>query len=167
MVAHGLRAQLRTGSLLTGQLYVTLNFFPDAPKAIINWAKNSSELPTKKGDLQELQTALLSIANKLDKVPIEQIGSDLHNTLSTTNVLLTQINTDIAPELRNTVIEARKALKSADQMLAPDQALQHDARETLRELTRTANSIRTLVDYLNQHPEAILRGKPDKAKDEK
>ena len=39
LVERGLRAQLRTGSLLTGQLYVALDFFPDAPKAKLDLAQ--------------------------------------------------------------------------------------------------------------------------------
>src|SRR5207237_10135097 len=46
LVERGLRAQLRTGSLLTGQLYVALDFFPDAPRAKLDLAQSPPELPT-------------------------------------------------------------------------------------------------------------------------
>ena len=42
---RGLRAQLRSGNLLTGQLFVAFDFFPNAPKAKIDWSREPVELP--------------------------------------------------------------------------------------------------------------------------
>ncbi|MFZ5557160.1 MAG: hypothetical protein ACOZDY_10645 [Pseudomonadota bacterium] len=39
--------------------------------------------------------------------------------------------------------------------------LQQDLRETLREVSRAAASLRVLTEYLEQHPEALIRGKPE------
>jgi paraquat-inducible protein B len=39
--------------------------------------------------------------------------------------------------------------------------LQQDLRQALQELTRAAASLRVLTDYLERHPEAIIRGKPE------
>src|SRR5206468_11097275 len=87
LVARGFRAQLRTANLLTGQLYVALDFFPGAKKASIDWSHAPPELPTMPGSLQELQATLASIANKLDKVPFERIASELTTTLDAGNRL--------------------------------------------------------------------------------
>lgn len=56
--ARGFRGQLRTGNLLTGQKYIALDFFPDAPKAEINWEKPLPEFPTLPGGLEELQSKI-------------------------------------------------------------------------------------------------------------
>jgi paraquat-inducible protein B len=74
MVARGLRGQLRTGNLLTGQLYVALDFFPNAPAVKLDVAQDPLEMPTVPNSLDELQTQIASIARKLDKVPFEDIG---------------------------------------------------------------------------------------------
>src|SRR5262249_45761522 len=42
---RGLRAQLRSGNLLPGQLYVAADYFPDAPKAKIDWKQDVPVLP--------------------------------------------------------------------------------------------------------------------------
>jgi paraquat-inducible protein B len=47
LVERGMRAQLRTASLLTGQLYVALDFFPDAPRAKVDFAHSPPELPSR------------------------------------------------------------------------------------------------------------------------
>jgi paraquat-inducible protein B len=57
--------------------------------------------------------------------------------------------------------ETRKTLTAAKQALASDAPLQQDLRETLRELGKAAQSLRTLTDYLERHPESLIRGKSD------
>src|SRR5207249_6670215 len=81
LIDAGLRAQLRTGSLLTGQLYVAFDFFPNAPKAKIDWTKTPPELPTEPSGLQELQIMLAGLSKKLEKVPFDKIGADLQQML--------------------------------------------------------------------------------------
>ncbi|WP_349570543.1 intermembrane transport protein PqiB [Azotobacter salinestris] len=159
LVASGLRAQLRSGNLLTGQLYVGLDFFPRAATARIDWDSDPPELPTTVGSLGELQASLQRVAGKLEKLPLEQIGADLRQTLQTTSRLLHRLDTQVAPEVVATLGEARKAVDTAQGMMAADEPLQQDTREAIRELGRTAKSLRALADYLERHPEALLWGK--------
>ena len=44
-------------------------------------------------------------------------------------------------------------------MARPDAPLQQGAAQTLAELQRAAQALRVLADYLQQHPESLLRGK--------
>ena len=166
IVEHGFRAQTRTGSLLTNQLYIALDFFPDAPKAKIDWAREPPELPTMAGSLQELQVTLGNIAKKLEKVPFEEIGRDLRTTLGNANKLLAELEKETAPELKKTLVDARKTLEDArralqgvERMTASDAPLQQNLAETLAEVARAAESFRALADYLERHPEALIRGK--------
>ncbi|WP_061289148.1 PqiB family protein [Azotobacter vinelandii] len=159
LVAKGLRAQLRSGNLLTGQLYVSLDFFPQATTARIDWDSEPPGLPTTGGSLGELQASLQRVAGRLEKLPLEQIGADLRQTLQTTSRLLHRLDTQVAPEVVATLGEARKAVDTAQNMMAADEPLQQDTREAIRELGRTARSLRALADYLERHPEALLWGK--------
>ena len=61
--------------------------------------------------------------------------------------------------MRKTLGEVRKTLGGANQVLAGDAPVQLDLRETLREVSRAAQSLRVLSDYLEQHPESLIRGK--------
>ena len=82
LIERGLRAQLRLGNLLTGQLYVALDFFPNAPSQEPKPAGSQLEVPTVPNSLDELQSQIGEIAVKLNKVPYEQIGKDLQQSLS-------------------------------------------------------------------------------------
>jgi paraquat-inducible protein B len=164
LVDRGLRAQLRTASLLTGQLYIAVDFFPTAPKAKMDWDKNPPEMPTVPGGLQSLQDSITALVAKLNKIPFEGIGNDLRQTLQTAQTLLRTLDTGVAPEARATLVAAHKALDAANQTLQPDSAITQSTVDTMRELSRTAASFRALADYLERHPEALIRGKPEDQK---
>ena len=166
MVEHGLRAQLRTGNLLTGQLYVAVDFFPDAPKAHMDWTRTPPVIPTVVGSMTEVQETLHRLARSFEKLPLDQIGAELrqslrtlNHTLETADRFVKRLDSDIAPTAKITLEEARKTLKTAEQTIASDAPLQQDLRTMLRELSRTAQSLRVLADYLERNPESLLRGK--------
>ena len=168
LVKRGMRAQLRTGNLLTGQLYVALDFFPKATAADFDQTAAVPELPTTPGALDQIQTQLGDIVNKLDKVPFDQIGQDLRKavaqldtTLNSADRLVNRLNGDVAPQVLAAIQDARKTLNTANGTLSSDAPLQQDTRRMLQELTRTAASLRALTDYLERHPEALLRGKAE------
>jgi paraquat-inducible protein B len=172
---QGLRAQLRTGSLLTGELYVAFEYFPDAPKAKIDWTQDPLELPVVPGSLASIEAKLGSILNKIDKMPLDAIGRDVRTALSTldqtlkdANTLVNRVDTQWIPEgtktledLRRAIAEANRVVKNADTTLfSKDSPAPQDLRDTLQEITRAARSIRVLVDYLERHPDTLIRGKP-------
>lgn len=175
LISRGLRAQIRASNLLTGQLYIALDFFPKAQKVKFDAASSPIEIPTVPGSLRELQTTLASIANKLDQVPVEAIAKDVQKTLLNVNRLIVQIDEKLAPEAGNAIVEMRETLleakhamteaqhtlKSIEQSVGKDGKMQQDAHEAMREITRAAQSTRALVDYLERHPEALIRGKAE------
>jgi paraquat-inducible protein B len=144
LVAHGFRAQLRSGSLLTGSLYVTFDAFPNAAPATVDWSRTPVELPTTPSSMEALEGSIVAILNKLEKLPLDQIGSEATKAIA---------------DLRITLASATKTLDSADKVIAPNQDLGPDLGATLNEVSRAARSIRVLADYLERHPEALLRGK--------
>jgi paraquat-inducible protein B len=171
LIGKGLRAQLRSANLLTGQLYVALDFFPKAPAVTIDVTREPLELPTIPSGLDTLQSQVEEIVSKVNKVPFAQIGNDLRTTLASLDKTLTSaeqltttLNNDVAPEAIAAMKDARKTMSAVERTLAQDSPLQQDARQTLQELTRTAASVRVLTDYLERHPESLLRGKPDDKK---
>ena len=178
LINGGLRGQLRTSNLLTGQLYIALDFFPNLPKVPFDLNHVPFELPTTPGSLGELQVNLASIANKINKIPFEAIGNDLHTTLNNANSLITQLDQKVVPDarktladLRSTLAEAKSAittaqgsLKAIEDSVSTDGQLQQDAHETLLEVKRAAQSTRALTDYLERHPEALIKGKKEDSK---
>ncbi|MBV7536358.1 MCE family protein [Duganella sp. sic0402] len=167
LVSRGLRGQLRTGNLLTGQLYVALDFFPNAAPAKVDTTQEVVELPTVPNSLDELQTQLSSIARKLDKVPFEEIGKNLRDTLKSADVLMKRLDAQVVPELKDTLAAARRTFSEADLLLQKDSPMQSDLREALRQVTETMESLNALADYLERHPESLIRGKPEKKGEQK
>jgi len=183
LVEKGMRAQLKTGSLITGQLLVALDMHPEAPPAKINWEGSYPEVPTVPTAMEEITTSLTQLLKKLEKLPVEQIGNDLLDTVSGAKRLINSaelqqsvkaldqtlnqaqkfvaaLNTDIAPELKTAVsnlnaalIQAQKLAKSLNSNVAPQ------ADRTLKEFQAAARSIKVWAEYLERHPEALIRGK--------
>jgi paraquat-inducible protein B len=182
LVAHGLRAELKTGSLLTGQLYIALNFAGKGRPGRIDWSNDPPLFPSVPGSMAELQKSLMQIVQKIEKLPLQELAGDarktigsLDDTLKSADKLLKNVDSSLIPEARSAVTdarqsldelnktlgEARKTLGGANQVLTPDAPIQVDLRDTLREVSRAAQSLRVLGDYLEQHPESLIRGKKE------
>ncbi len=155
LVAHGARAQLRTGNLLTGALYVAFDFFPDAPPATVDWSQKPVQLPTIPGELEAIEASVVSIIKKIDQLPFKALGQDLEKAMA---------------ELDRTLVSARGALDggrvtldNANKLIEPNSVLGAELGNTLQEVSRAARAVRVLADYLERHPEALIRGKTGEA----
>ena len=176
LIERGLRAQMRSGNLLTGQRYVALDFFPNAKpvrvdRALLN-GKGAPVMPTVPGNLEELQVTLANIAKKIDKVPFDEIGVELKQTLKKLQTTMESADTfvqhlqhDVTPELGAAMAEAKKTLSAVEKVLANDAPVQQDVRAALREMTKAAQSVRVLTDYLQMHPQSLIFGKPAEKND--
>jgi paraquat-inducible protein B len=167
LVAHGLRAELKTGNLLTGQKFVALDMHNDAPKDRVGWMEQPAIFPTISSGLDDIQDSVGVIAKKLSKVPFDQLSARLMNamasldqTLKSADHLLQNVDSTLAPQISATLAEAQAALKNAKELLGQDAPLENDLGSTLLQVSRAAKSISALVDYLERHPESLLRGKP-------
>ena len=164
MIAKGLRAQLRTGNLLTGQLFVALDFFPNASKSRPGAIDGTDEFPTIRSSLSELQATLASLAKKIQDFPLQEVGTDLRATLQSATKMMQHVDAELTPEARDALADARKAIASVDRVLKPDSPLSQDAGDAMREVARAAAAFRVLADYLDQHPEALITGKKEDKK---
>ena len=154
-----MRAQLRTGNLLTGQLYIALDFFPNSAQVKLDVDQYPLEIPTVPNSLEELQTQIASIARKLDQVPFADIGNNLNATLKNANALFKQLDAQVLPEMKDTLGAAKQTFGAAEHLLQKDSPVQSDLREALQQLTQTMQSLNALSDYLERHPESLIRGK--------
>ena len=164
MIEHGLRAQLRTGNLLTGQLYVALDFFPKAAKVKLDRSQDTLILPTVPNSLDELQAQVTSIARKIDQLPLADIASNLNGALKNASQLFQRLDTQVVPEMQGTLSAAKQTFSSAEKVLQQDSPLQSDVRQALQQLTQTLQSLNALADYLERHPESLIRGKQGEKK---
>jgi paraquat-inducible protein B len=214
-VDKGLRTQLQLQSFVTGQLMLSLDFFPDKPAVYVGWDKSNNypEIPSIPTPLEELQRTL-------EALPLKKIVENLNDTLENLDklvhsfnekksaetlvstvrdiqTLVRNVNAKVDPlvasitrtsgaaeatlvETRATVVavrgdlkelvtssksaieSAQAVLKQSEQTLqaySPDSPLVTELHRTLRDLSSTSRSFRNLSDYLERHPESLLRGK--------
>jgi paraquat-inducible protein B len=166
LVEKGLRAQLKRGSLLTGQLYVNLDIHPDAPPCKIGYDGRCMEFPTLPTPIEEITSDVTRILDKLEKLPLEQIGNDLRDamqhlskTIAHLEKLAQKFDKQVAPAASATLQKAQKSLTKVDRLLNAESPMGHEMKHALEELADAARSIRSLSDYLERHPEALIIGK--------
>jgi paraquat-inducible protein B len=160
MVSRGLRAQARNGNLLTGQLYIAIDFLPRAAKVAFDDTVEPMQIPTAPGALDNVQQEVSDIVAKLDKIPFDSIGQRLDQDLGELNGSLTQLNKSVLPDAGRTLAAARKTIESANDVISGNSPLRQSVDKTLEELRRSARSLRVLTEYLSRHPESLIRGKP-------
>ncbi|WP_233161378.1 MULTISPECIES: intermembrane transport protein PqiB [unclassified Achromobacter] len=162
MIEHGLRAQLRTANLLTGQLYVALDVFPNLPPVDFKWdGVGRADIPTTQGNLDQLQQQITNIVNKIEKIPFDKIGNDLSTTLTAASRLMNKLDKQVAPEAQAMIKQASKSLNDISTMLSSDNGVLANSDRAIQELTRAARSLRVLSEFLQVNPEALLRGRGD------
>lgn len=182
MIERGLRVQMRTSSLVTGQKLLAIDFFPDAPATTLRKEGEYFVIPSVPAPGQEIVADLVRIADRLAAVPFDEIGQDLGTTadglarlvdsdvlqasldnLSTTlaesSALLATVNKDVAPHIADAVAQIDQTVASLRQLVDADTGTQREITRLVTELTDAARSVRALTDYLERHPEALLKGK--------
>jgi paraquat-inducible protein B len=159
LVNRGLRAQPRSASLLTGKLYVALDFLPGSPRAAFDASIRPLELPTANGTFQELEASIGRLVKKVNDLPLEQIAADLHTDLTDLHDTLNELQGRVLPSAVDTLSALHRTLDSADRTLDVESPLQHSLTETLSESRSTLQAVRELADYLDRHPDALLRGR--------
>jgi paraquat-inducible protein B len=158
MVAAGLRAQLKSGNLLTGQLIIGLDFFKDAEPAKVDWSARIPEIPTVATPIEEITANLTKVVEKLSKLPVEQIGADLQGTLRSLRIVLEK-SEDTGPALKATLEQAQKTLASANSLIGPDSGVNAELRRTLLELSEAARALALAADQIESQPDSLIWGK--------
>jgi paraquat-inducible protein B len=159
LVNRGLRAQPRSASLLTGKLYIALDFLPASPRTAFDASIRPLELPTVNGTFQQLEAGVGRLVKKVNDLPLEQIVADLHTDLKDLHETLSELHTRALPNAEDTLSALHRTLDSADRTLDGESPLQRGLTETLLESRSTLQAVRELADYLDRHPDALLRGR--------
>jgi paraquat-inducible protein B len=217
LIQRGLRAQLQMRSMVTGQLAVNLDFFPNSEPVFHGGYKDYDETPTVPSEVEKLRDLAEKLVTRLQNVPVDEIATELGDLLKSMEALVSSeelsrilegadrlIN---SPDLAESVKTLRSALESADaamksvRQLAEDaeenmaplvEGLQHASQElgnvldqaaavlksmessldedsdlrvrtitAMEEVAAAARSVRVLTDYIERHPEALLKGKKE------
>ncbi|VAW68950.1 Paraquat-inducible protein B [hydrothermal vent metagenome] len=134
MVKNGMRAQLKS-NLITGQSLIMLDTFPALKMADIKYDKGLFIIPTAPETISGILEQLNQIMAKVEAIPFDNIGNKLEEATTNLNDLIKSLN---AAEGGMTGVQAG---------------------EMMEELTKAARSIRSMSEYLERHPESLLKGK--------
>lgn len=171
-VSRGLRAQLRSGSLLTGALTVALDFFPKEPSAQLLEVDGEFIVPTVPSTIEQLTQKATVFLDKLADAPVAELVVDLRNAAHSLDQLLASPSLkkgvdgfgELGPLLQSvktTSDAARKTLDAATGMVGEDSAVKYDLIRMLTEVTEMARSVSALTDYLENNPNSLIFGKSD------
>ena len=199
----GLRARLVTQSLITGQLAIELDNYPETPIVLKNLDEDYEEIPTIPStlskleaslanlDLQKISEHLLSVLASADRIlkntDIDDAISEFKGAVIDVRGLVQNVNSKVDPlseNVNSTLVDARRlinnvdekvdplsqaltealdsadaAFKSIDDLVGKRSATRAELDNALVEITGAARSFRVLADYLQQHPDALLKGK--------
>jgi paraquat-inducible protein B len=159
LVARGLRAQPRPANLLSGQLFLALDFMARAPRVSFDIHAEPLEIPTVPGGIEEVQGRLTSILAKLDELPLGHIAQGADQSLTSLNTALAHIDHDLLPSAQGTLSSGQQTLEALNQLLKEDSPTGERLQDVLAEAQRTLRSVRSLTDVLGRHPEALIRGR--------
>ncbi|MDQ6964732.1 MAG: MlaD family protein, partial [Mariprofundales bacterium] len=112
LVEKGMRAQLETGSLLTGKLFVALNMHPETPVRLVGAFKGIPEMPTIPGGFAQLTASAKKIMAKLERVESDKIGKELLSILQGVNGVVNR------PAVQQSLTDLRASLSSFRSILA-------------------------------------------------
>ena len=185
LVERGLRAQLQIQSLVTGQLYVALDLFPDIDKAPPHPGARYPEIPTVPTTFEEASRTLASLLAEVQKADIAGAARSLAQVIDGVNQLVNQpamaktiaglpsmitavrqlaivLHGDVGAitgSLERTLAEVRQGLDGVRALTAPRGGLAVELERTLGEVQRAAGAVRALAEFLQRNPNALVVGK--------
>lgn len=185
LVSRGLRAQLKPGNLITGQMYIDLDIYPDAAPAVIAENGRYPVFPTVEAALDTITRSVTDLAAKVDQMPLLEITQNLNETvkglkkianapesasaiknldkaLASVNTLATTANQHADPmmkELLESLENLSTTLNTVERTIAEDSSLYHDVSKMVTELSEAARSIKDFTDFLQRRPDALIFGK--------
>lgn len=134
----------------------------------VNSLVNSEETHATMTALNETVIDLQQIVARLNSRS-GRLTADLQHTLGQANRFLQTLNDHAGPLLvdtertvqsaNTTLLKMQSALSSVEDIGQQVTPVTYNINATLSELSRAARSLRVLTNYLERHPEALLRGK--------
>jgi paraquat-inducible protein B len=144
LVKRGLRAQLQSGNLLTGQLVVQLDFHQGAKPAQIVWGEPYPELPTVPAPLEEITGSVQRLVKRLETLPLKEVVTSMNEALQAA---------------RDALAQGQRTLATASALVGPDSPANSELRRALVEMSDAARSVGLAADQIQQQPDSLLFGK--------
>ena len=140
LIEKGLRARLTSQSIVTGQLMIELEMLPEVP-IVYHGKKKIPEIPTALSPFSQLSRGI-------QELPIQESIQNFADFFHNLNEHTPEINKSIGT-----------LAQSATRSLSASTEVMENFNKTLQNISRAAKSIQNLTDYLERHPESLLKGK--------
>ncbi|MDP4625300.1 MAG: intermembrane transport protein PqiB [Akkermansiaceae bacterium] len=171
-IEKGLRATLKTGSYLTGAMFVDFDYYPEEKKEVLAYNENYPLLPTLVSGLAQIEVKLASIMETIDALPLEETVTNISTAAEESKKALAQIEGAAAaaretmenPEFKALPADVRASLAALDKSvtsMGPDGNIQGDLLRTLDELRNAIRSMESMTDTIKDDPNSLLFGKDD------
>ncbi len=148
LVARGLRAQLQLQSMVTGLLFVQLDFFPDTPPAEARLDPDTGliEVPTIPTTFQEVTETVRNALETLGKMPLEEIVTDLQETLQGISRLVNSPEVmAVARSLDKTLTDVDKLVRDVNERVGPATS---SFTETMGDISKMARNVDSRIGPL-------------------
>ena len=174
LVDKGLRAQLKTGNLLTGQLYIDLDFHQDVSPEKVYIEQGYLVFPTIPQSLDRILQRVENVLGSMEKIDFAGLGDEVGGAVAELKGLLAElralsgdvkdktlptINREMLPKVDRSLDDLSATLKGIDQTIGSDSALKYNLGRISEELYMTLRSMRSLIEYLERDPQALILGK--------
>lgn len=162
-VARGLRAALKTGSLLTGALFVDLDYQKDPLPAEFAMVGDYPSIPTVSSGFAQLETKLTAVLDKIQALPMDDTMKKIANAAEEAAVTVASARktldspgfSKIPDDLRGSLAAIEKSVSS----VGPDGAIQGDLLRTLDELRASLRSLNSMATAIDEKPNSLIFGR--------
>ncbi|MEH6558566.1 MAG: intermembrane transport protein PqiB [Oceanicoccus sp.] len=146
-VTNGLRATLQSGNLLTGSLYINLDFYPEEKTAKLGQYEQYTTIPTISGGLKKIQQSVAQLLKKLNALPLESTVENASGALDNLDKTLASLNTILSSEsIKAIPAQLNTTLKG----LAPGSEAYQELNNTLYNFDKTLKNLGKLSDSLSE-----------------
>ncbi|MEK0160274.1 intermembrane transport protein PqiB [Pseudoalteromonas piscicida] len=176
-ISSGLRASLKSGNLLTGAVYIELDFYPSAEVVSSNKTTIYPVLPSVSSGITALSEQVTNLLNKLNGLPLETTVKELEGTLQQHRLLAMEMNQLVESinnnkitdkvggnltSLKDTLSQLTSSLKQFEQTMTQYQkgsGVMDQLNNTLEELESLSNRLKPISKGLNEQPNMLIFNK--------
>lgn len=160
--AKGLRASLKSGNIVTGALYIDMDYFSDEPTEQIARFDGYPVFPTKQGGFAEVQKQVTDLLRKVNQLPMDKTLLSLERTLQASERLLISAERILnKQEMQNLPVDIQASLRQLEQTisgLSPESTVYHELEMTLVDLKQIMSQLKPVVEQINSKPNSLVFG---------
>ncbi|MEO8616356.1 MAG: intermembrane transport protein PqiB [Luteolibacter sp.] len=169
-VKQGLRAALKAGNLLTGALFVDLDYYKEAAPAEIAMTGDLKTLPTVSSGLAQLEAKVTAILDKVQALPLDDTMKKFAAAADEATQTMVELKQTVAagrktlddPEFRKLPADLRESLAKLDKSISsygPEGPIQGDMLRTLEELRAALRALKAVSTTVDEKPNSLLFGR--------